>query len=242
MSSTNKTANYNLSQFIGTDKPAWLTDYNSDMSKIDAGIDAAKDTADAASGSATAANTAIGDLTNLQTTAKTTLVAAVNEVDTEAATAQQTANGAAAQATANRTSITALEEYFNLSSEVNLTASLNAGVLGISELKIRKNTAGTLFKLYGRVIASSIQGSGLLTVTTSDTGLRPSEAITIAGSALRNQTEGTANSVKWQTYTINTDGTITFQMTRGANISNSEFYFFATMTFLENFNDPSSQS
>ena len=35
MSSTNKTTNYELSQFLGTDKPAWLSDYNTDMSKID---------------------------------------------------------------------------------------------------------------------------------------------------------------------------------------------------------------
>ena len=35
MSSTNKTTNYDLSQFVGSDKPAWLSDYNQDMSKID---------------------------------------------------------------------------------------------------------------------------------------------------------------------------------------------------------------
>lgn len=35
MSSTNKTAKLGLSQFLGTDKPAWLGDYNADMQKID---------------------------------------------------------------------------------------------------------------------------------------------------------------------------------------------------------------
>lgn len=35
MTATNKTANYELSQFVGTDRPTWLGDYNSDMSKID---------------------------------------------------------------------------------------------------------------------------------------------------------------------------------------------------------------
>lgn len=35
MASTNKTATLELSQFIDTDKPAWLTDYNNDMEKID---------------------------------------------------------------------------------------------------------------------------------------------------------------------------------------------------------------
>ena len=35
MASTNKTPNVDLSQFIDTDKPAWLTDYNHDMQNID---------------------------------------------------------------------------------------------------------------------------------------------------------------------------------------------------------------
>lgn len=38
MSATNHTLNYELSQFLGTDKPAWLVDYNGDMAKIDAGM------------------------------------------------------------------------------------------------------------------------------------------------------------------------------------------------------------
>lgn len=36
MASTNKTQNYDLSQFVGTDRPTWLGDYNDDMEKIDA--------------------------------------------------------------------------------------------------------------------------------------------------------------------------------------------------------------
>ena len=37
MASTTKTTNLELSQFVGTDKPTWLTDYNGDMQKIDNG-------------------------------------------------------------------------------------------------------------------------------------------------------------------------------------------------------------
>lgn len=36
MAATNHTENYNLSRFVGTDRPTWLGDYNGDMSKIDA--------------------------------------------------------------------------------------------------------------------------------------------------------------------------------------------------------------
>lgn len=57
MSSTNHTTNYGLSQFLGTDKPAWLVDYNGDMAAIDTQM---KANADAASGAQTTANTADG--------------------------------------------------------------------------------------------------------------------------------------------------------------------------------------
>ena len=36
MTATNHTENYNLSQFVGTDRPTWLGDYNADMARIDA--------------------------------------------------------------------------------------------------------------------------------------------------------------------------------------------------------------
>lgn len=43
MTATNHTNNYNLSQFVGTDRPTWLGDYNGDMSKIDAQMKANAD-------------------------------------------------------------------------------------------------------------------------------------------------------------------------------------------------------
>lgn len=61
MGATNHTTYYELSQFIGTDKPAWLQDYNGDMTKIDEGIKEAKNAADDAN---TAASNAQGDATD----------------------------------------------------------------------------------------------------------------------------------------------------------------------------------
>lgn len=55
MSSTNKTTNYKLSQYIGTDKPTYLGDYNSDMLKIDTQL---KANADSATNAASAAGAA----------------------------------------------------------------------------------------------------------------------------------------------------------------------------------------
>lgn len=54
MTATNKTTNYELSQFVGTDRPTWLGDYNGDMSKIDTQLKQnADDIASATAGSLT---------------------------------------------------------------------------------------------------------------------------------------------------------------------------------------------
>lgn len=69
MSSTNKTTNYNLSQYIGTDKPTYLGDYNSDMLKIDtqlkANADSASNAASAAGAAQAIADKASKDVQNL---------------------------------------------------------------------------------------------------------------------------------------------------------------------------------
>lgn len=61
MSSTNKTTNYNLSQYIGTDKPTYLGDYNSDMLKIDTQLKANADSASTAVSKAAAAQAVASD-------------------------------------------------------------------------------------------------------------------------------------------------------------------------------------
>lgn len=63
MTATNHTKNYNLSQFVGTDHPTWLVDYNGDMAKIDARM---KQNAD------DIASTAGGKLTSVSHTADLT--------------------------------------------------------------------------------------------------------------------------------------------------------------------------
>ncbi|MBO7043184.1 hypothetical protein J6W34_01310 [bacterium] len=73
MASTNKTTHYDLSQYTASDKPTYLVDYNTDMSNIDTGIYNAQSKANTNESS-------IGTLSNLETTAKTNLVSAINEL------------------------------------------------------------------------------------------------------------------------------------------------------------------
>lgn len=116
MASTNKTAHIELSQYVANDKPTYLGDYNADMLKIDTAVngnkvltETAQTTADTAIANAenaqSTANTAvtnsaqaqasanlnasnIGTMANLETTDKTSLVEAINEVNTKASTSE----------------------------------------------------------------------------------------------------------------------------------------------------------
>ena len=115
MSSTNKTTYYNLSQYIGTDKPTYLGDYNSDMTKIDAGIHGAEDKASTASQNAGSAIARVGEVEKTvqsHTSAISTLQTDVTALKERVNTAQSTANTAdnkadSAQQTANRALLTA---------------------------------------------------------------------------------------------------------------------------------------
>ena len=63
MAHTNHTTNYELSQFLGTDKPSWLNDYNGDMLKIDTAIKDAADEASTAYSTASGLSGTVGDHT-----------------------------------------------------------------------------------------------------------------------------------------------------------------------------------
>lgn len=80
MGATNSTLNYHLSQFISTDKPAWLQDYNGDMEKIDVGINAAKVAADTAQNTANSAVSSIGTVTSDITSLQTDVLAHTNDI------------------------------------------------------------------------------------------------------------------------------------------------------------------
>lgn len=117
MASTNKTTHYELSQYVGSDKPTYLTDYNQDMSRIDAGIYGAKSLADVN-------ETAIGDLTNLTTTAKNNLVSAINELDGEVTTNTANISTNTSNISTNATNIGNLNNL-TTASKTNLVGAIN---------------------------------------------------------------------------------------------------------------------
>lgn len=105
MSFTNQTQHYGLPQYIGSDVPAYLTDYNNAMATIDQGMNAAKTQADSA---ATAAGQAANDIASLNNTVGTqsTQISAAAQA---ASAAQTTANTADSKADALEQRVTTLE-------------------------------------------------------------------------------------------------------------------------------------
>ena len=122
--STNQTTHYELSQYTANDKPTYLIDYNGDMSKIDTAIYGADARSQVNAG-------AIGDLTTLETTAKSDLVSAVNEI--KSATDTNTSNIAT-----NTSNISTLGT--NQGTMANLTTTDKTSLVGAINEVVAVNT------------------------------------------------------------------------------------------------------
>lgn len=219
MASTNKTTNYELSQFVGTDKPAWLGDYNTDMGKIDTQMKANADTATGADGKADANATAIGTLSNLTTEAKTNLVSAINEVQGEVTTAQNTANSANTTANTASTNIA----KFNLTNRSNLTPTVNLGTLGdLTNVQFATDTTNSVFKVYGRIQITNLTNvSGTITLSLGNTSLRPTTAYEINTGAILVSTNLSeiVSAVGSRNIKVDTNGDISVVVPAGSSLS-----------------------
>lgn len=206
MSYSNHTTNYNLPLYVGTDKPTYLGDFNSAMGTIDTQMKANADTAGGADTKATTANTNIGTMSNLDTTEKSTLVGAINEVNTKAGTAQTTANTASTKATANETQITKIENYLSLTAYNDFTqATSSNGSVNNVDLHVANNADGTLGKVYGYLDCTPTS-TAITTITlTQKTQLRPTQEITINCVGVATNASGLLRQVD---AIVSTDGTL----------------------------------
>lgn len=245
MSYSNHTTNYNLPLYVGTDKPTYLGDFNTAMGAIDTQMKANADSATGADTKATSALSAVGTLANLTTTAKSDLVSAVNEVNTTAGTAQSTASDASISASnaleqsqATALKVTALENEFNLTA-TSLAVScpqLTPNPAG-TFITCAKNSDGTLAKIYGRIrFSSSYNGDCICTI--SDTGLRPTQAITFQGCAFRFGNYPDGKQICYMLdYTLNTNGTVTVTVTNSTAFSGVDAVLMANLLFIKDFGD-----
>lgn len=236
MASTNKTTHYELSQYVGTDKPTYLTDYNNDMSAIDTGIYNAQTKADSAytlantadgkadtgitnagiaQGDASTALTRIGTMTNLTTTEKTNLVGAINEVNS-------------------------FKEVFNFTNfttyGVSDLTNTNGGTLVYSGLTLASNSDGSVIKLYGQLATSSPTQTGVIKITGS--ALRPTSEFIVKNTGFNIGYDSNGNSILEESeITFKTNGDIEIKVMGGSNWNRCDVMLTACIIFVKNFGD-----
>lgn len=123
MGATNKTTNYELPQWIGTDKPTFLGDMNDAFLKIDTGMTENKDSATSAESIAGASNAKATEAYSMAQTAQTTASTAQSTAS-QAQTTAETAQGTAQQALekANQALAGTVNAWQNISKTDNSSA------------------------------------------------------------------------------------------------------------------------
>lgn len=217
MSATNETPNYQLPQYIGSDVPSYLGDFNSAMLKIDTAIKGVDNKATSAESSVATANSnatqALENSETAQTTAETAQATATsaqstaNSANTTAGTAKSTADTAletAQSALQTANTANAIANKTNTDIE-NWVVPSSIGANG-ANVRISRNKKLGLLGIACRVLNGQGSTSGsTTTIGTLPSGMRPSSVRTIYGGAMIIYSD----SVISRDLTINTNGTIT---------------------------------
>ena len=212
MSATNATANYNLPLFIGTDKPAWLTDWNGAMNAIDGAI---ANIASAEGGTATSlatltstvealSGTVSGHTTSINTltTAVSGNIGAINTINSligngQPTTTDKTIIGAINELHAEiggGSSVTASAvSYDNTVSGMTandvqeaideLKSAIDAIVVPASTFEIVRGTLTAGQTSVALTASKSVSATALVDVFTADYGVNPT-AVSISGSVV----------------------------------------------------------
>lgn len=234
MASTNKTQNYELSQYIGSDKPTYLGDYNSDMLKIDTQMKRNADNIQSAGATldtvSQTASTALTNANNAQTSA--------NDAQTTANSANSTANSALLKANKNESDISKFDlvnfQSFTPSQMVASVGNFNAS----SKLNCATNSDGSIGKLYGWFLLDNAQTSASQGTVKIQTALRPDTTINLEGFALRQYAESTGSSLILKSdVTIDTNGEVTIKLPTSTLITTISVYLPAVLLFMKDFGD-----
>lgn len=248
MGSTNKTPNYNLPQFINTDKPTWLGDMNEAFSSIDTGMKTNSNSADSAitqaSQALTTANNAITEANQASSNA-TTAGETATSANTKATQALNTANQA--QETANKVVQLLNLSVFESINVNNISATRNGQNLNIlttwCKLTSATNSEQSLFKLYGKIQLQNISHSNDKAIISFPTTLRPTSDIIINEAVCQCMDTGSpanANITLFRDLKISTNGTATIETyinPENNTSANIRLYILPVLYFLKNFGD-----
>lgn len=248
--STNKTTNYELPQFVGTDKPSWLGDFNEAMLTIDTGMHdnaTAIDGVESASKTATStANQALQSVSSLSNTVSSqgSSITTINSTLTTQGTAISSIDGRVTTLetdnTTNKSDITdlksitqALSSYINLNhnESFNKSNAIKFPNNSPSFINVASNEDGSVCKIYGFLAVDSISGN---TYAEVQTRLRPSEDITINSLEIIGYQGG--NSTWYGNVIIRKTGKVEFRV-QALGTNSCNVIVVPCLLFLTNFGD-----
>lgn len=242
MSSTNKTTYYNLSQYIDTDKPTYLQDYNGDMSKIDVAINNVNGVATTATQSAGSAE-AKAEQANTNVTALQAKVGAVegsvsnlqdktNTQDAEIASVKQSVS------TVNTTANNALQSANNANIKADSAKFSGWNSFTNINSNVTANVAKIMFNKQLNTIAFNVDLSTQTALTKNDIAMKlpsnipsPSKTIALGRIAINcvgYYTDGYFEKIAIPDVTIDTNGYVHFPM-----YANSNLYIMGVFAFEE---------
>lgn len=188
MSATNSTPNYDLPQYVATDKPTYLGDFNKAMLDIDTNMKSIDNKASSAESSVATANTNASQAlenANQASTKADTAQATAAQAQSTATTAKNTADTAnttatAAQNTANTANETANMNTQNIANMKKWTTpvSIVDSSLSGSTLNCSYNLEMKLLNLYGKLNFERDNPNNIILGTLPEE-IRPSETRTI---------------------------------------------------------------
>ncbi len=242
MSATNSTPNYGLPQYLPTDKPTYLGDFNKAMLDIDTNMKSIDNKAEGAEGSIATiqatANQALENANTAQQTAEqadTKAEQAGTKADvakTTADTAKNTANSALNTANNAKTTADNVLSNFNLTPNTYTTVAVSGCTIsGTDKITVAANSDGSIAKIYGNITINNTAQSKQIRIT--NTPLRPASEFTINPIGF----VSTANDVCYNIRgVVSTNGTITFNVF-GASSGTSNIIIFPCLYFIKDFGD-----
>lgn len=222
MSHTNTTANYNLPQFTGTDKPSWLTDVNGAMTSIDTQMKANAD----------ANTTTAGDLTTLAgrvTTAEENITSQGSTLQT----VSNVASSASTTATNAKNEVDGLSKYLTLNINGNASVTASGATVNSNTVRTASNNDGTMGKIYGQINLNVTNASGA--TIKIQTPFRPSEGFNVQGNLLLSNISD--KIIDLTGYKITPNGEITVTLNSYFYNKEVRLYFIACMMSWVNFGD-----
>lgn len=201
MGATNRTQNYNLPQFVGSDKPTWLGDFNGAMSSIDSQM---KINADSATSADTKADTALTNAQNAQTTA--------NTAQTTASEASTTATSALNKALSNEQGINNMFNFTDFKDVTIADVTLDGITVSSVPLSIAKTSDEKLFKIYGAVGISNFTKTGTVSITINNVFNNVPNAYGVDSVGI-NFWQGNNSEMRRVFMNVNLNGSITLSFT-----------------------------